>query len=316
MYGKKPFSIAAALSQNTLVFVFNYAGDAVSEDADKTAYFAELKKHLMYDETTPIAENGINVTGSDLLISDDAGTGRTIELVAGDVTAENILYPVVFYKGTPIPFSDYDSIIVTAGEITLKSGTTTTYPSTDGADYRVYYCDPLLGIATSIEVGGVTLPIESSAFNAIGHSEPVITTRKRGEAEGTGSLTAMLNQAAILFDSATLPQNAPGEELYYRIYGSDWSKASASSKFDTINAKNFPSQPFGICVLMLTGAKFDEVATKEGQVWATANFIYHCEVTSIGPPQNISNDATDPVLQTVEFVSRYPIPGEATWLIA
>jgi hypothetical protein len=298
---KRPFPIIPAKSDNTYLYIFSYAGDAEDQAADKTAFDTELKKHFMIDQTTPVPDNGIGVTGTDLTISVDT-TKRTIALASGNITAE-VKHPVVLYKGEPIPFSDYETVATSAGLITLKAGTATTYPSTTDTDYVVFYTDHVLGILASADVGGVTLPIESNAFKAIGHVEPVVEVQRRGDAEQTGTLSVITSLSAIKFDGAGAPENFAGEELFARVYGSDW---TANGGFSSRNALNFANNPFGICVAMLSGKPL--ASGEANDIWARLLFIYHCELTGISSPQNLTNDTTDPILQNIEFRAKYPVP--------
>ena len=61
---KKPFSITPGLAKNALVYVFSYSGTEADFDTDKDAYFTELKKHFLYDQTVAIYEFGLGLTGS------------------------------------------------------------------------------------------------------------------------------------------------------------------------------------------------------------------------------------------------------------
>jgi hypothetical protein len=299
---KKGFSILPGLAKNTMIFVFPYAGSKAGIEYDKPLFHTELEKHLLYNPG--IAEYGMGVTGSDLTISDDAGTGRTIELASGDITTEVAQHPVVFYKGTPIPFSDYDNIINTKGEITLKSGTTTTYPSTSGADYEVWYSDHLWEIVQSLSLGGIELPIESSEYSAVGHGEPVYRVVKRGEQSQSGSITVVEDMQSLMYDGGTAPKNSAGEELLYRIFGSsEWSKGAGLANPNLISP---PSNPFGIAALMLSG---NSLGGNQGEIWAVAQYVYHCELTNVGEPQNVTGDSTDPILRTIEFDSFYGKSG-------
>jgi hypothetical protein len=304
---KRPFPIIPGKSDNTFLYLFSYSGDKEDFAADKLAYDTELKKHFMIDQTTPVPENGIGVTGTDLTIA-AVTTQRTIALTTGDITAE-IKHPVVMYKGEPIPFSDYESVAPTAGLITLIAGTDTIYDSVIETDYVVYYTDHVLGLLVSADVGGITLPIESNAFKAIGHVEPVVEVQRRGDAEQTGTISVITSLSSILFNSQTTPENFAGEELFARIYGGDW---SPNAGFAGRQRLNFNNDPFGICVLMVSGKALD--SGDAGDIWARMLFIYHCELTSISSPQNLTNDTTDPILQNVEFRAKYPVPEFATTL--
>jgi len=304
---KRPFAVIPGKADNTYVYVFSYDGDENDFTADRAAYETELKKHLMVAQSPVIDEMGLGVTGTSLTISDDGGTGRTIELTLGNITAE-IAHPLVLYKGEPIPYSLYDSVATSSGEITLVSGTTTTY-GTDASDYVVYYSDHVLGILQSAEVGGVSLPIESSSYKAVGHVEPVVSTETRGDAEATGSLSMILSLTSIMFDGDTTPRNYAGDELFARIYGSDWTQ---NPDFNDRIRLNYNSKPFGICIVTKSGKPYSQ--GDPGYVWGSAYYIYHCQLTNIAPPSNISGDASDPILQTVEFRSKHPHPDYSAFL--
>jgi len=156
---KRPHPMIASKQQNTYLYVFSYVGDPDDRDADISAFNTELAKHLLIGKSPHIAQNGFGVTGDDaaygLTIGDDGGTGRTIELaLASTDIGTTITYPVVYYKGVAIPFSDYSTVAAAKGKITLKSGTTTKYPSTDEDDYIVYYSDFVLGVLATADIGG------------------------------------------------------------------------------------------------------------------------------------------------------------------
>lgn len=311
MYVKTPFPLTPVLNEKTLLYLFNYAGND-DQAIDFALYQAELSKHFLYNQGTPVAEYGIKATGTQLTIS-AAATARTIQLAGAgeDITTECAQYPVVKYKGDPIPFSDYDTVATAQGLITLKAGTTSTYTSTTATDYVVYYTDPVLGIVTSAEIGGVSLPIETSEFNTIGQSEPAISTRKRGDVESQGSLTVLANTSSILFDGSSTPANNPGEEIEARIYGSDWVTGSGIS---SANRVGVPTNPFGVALLMFSGEPKDLGATT-GRVWLKFILMQHCELLNINAPENVDASSTDPVLQTIEFQCRFGQPHYGTILV-
>jgi hypothetical protein len=304
MYVKKPFTLVPALNTNTLVYVFSYAGNASDFAADRTAFYVELAKHLLYNPG--ITEYGIGCTGTDLTIGAST-TSRTIALAAG-VIGTDVKYPVVLYKGTPIPFSDFLTVQSATPQITLRLTTVTLYPSTTNTDYKVFFTDPVLGIVTNVEAGGVSLPLESNEFKALGHEEPVIKTVTRGDPEGTGSISVVSNMTSVLFDSSTVPKNNAGEDLLARIYGSEW---TANAGIGTPNILNFPTNPFGITILKMSGLRKGD-AGNTGKIFLRYRHIYHCMVTNIGAPQNLDNDSTDPVIWTVEYTSKYATPGFGT----
>jgi hypothetical protein len=261
----------------------------------------------MIDQTTPVPANGIAVTGSTDLLCTDVGGVLSIELTSGDITAE-IKHPVVFFQGEPIPYSEYASVATTNGKITLGAGSTAKY-STDEDDFVVYYTDHVLGILVSADVGGVSLPIESNAYKAVGHVEPVIEVSRRGDAEQTGNISVITALTSILFSGSTSPENFAGEELLARIYGSNW---TSHGGFNSRNKLNFNTKPFGIAILMHSGK--DLAAGDPYHIWGRMRFCYHCELTNISSPQNVTNDTTDPILQNVEFRAKYPIPEMTTIL--
>lgn len=297
---KKPFPLVPAKNSNTYLYVFSYAGDPDDFAADKALYNTELEKHLLYSPA--IAENGIDVTGTDLIIG-AVTTQRTIALASGVITTD-VKHPIVLYKGNPIPFSDYDNGGIQTGtpQITLKLLTTTTYPSITETDYRVWFTDNVLGIVTAADVGGVSLPVEENEFKALGHTEPVLKTLQRGNPESTGSITVISNMTSILFDTDTSPVNNAGEDLMARIYGSDW---TPNGGFSQRSKLTFPTDSFGICLLMVSGAKVSQPVAGTGKLWAVARFIYNCEISGVNAPENVDADSTDPVLQTIEFTSRF-----------
>ncbi len=303
---KRPFPIIPGKSDNVFLYIFSYAGDEEDFIADKASFDTELKKHLMIDQTTPVAENGIGVTGSDLTLTDLAGA-LSIELAAGAITAE-IKHPLVLFKGEPIPYSDFVSVATVAGKITLVAGSTAKYSTTD-TDFVVYYTDHVLGILVSADVGGVTLPIDSTAFKAVGHVEPVVEVQRRGDSEQTGSISVITSLSSILFDSLSVPENFAGEELLARIYGSDWTK---NAGFTTRNKLNFNRLPFGIAILIVSGKALSSGAA--GDIWGRMVFAYHCQLTTVSSPQNLTNDTTDPILQNIEFRAKYPVPEFTTIL--
>jgi len=327
----KPFSPVPGLAENTYVYVFNYAGSEIDFVADKAAYLAELDKHFAGSSAyTGMKENGIAVTGTavagvDLTVG-SSGNNATIAIGAGAVVTTAMQYgsesakkiiPIVLYKGSAVPFSDYVLIDEATSKITLKNSVINVpYSTTSAVDYIIYWSDHLSGYLVSIEAPNISLPIESSSFSAVGHSEPVIKITKRGEPEATGSLTVMEHMTAFM-DSTNALLNVPGEELLYRIYGPDWTTPSNAGYTQSLwNTLKAPTRPFGIAILTVTGNPFDGGSTAyQNKLWGTMNFIYHCKVTSIGPKQNISNDSTDPILRTVEFTCAWPDQNAQTSIL-
>jgi hypothetical protein len=302
---KKPFSITPGLAKNTLVYIFSYAGTESDFDTDKAAYFAELKKHFLYDQTVGIYEFGLGLTGSTEITVSDAATAVTIETatVSADITAETAAYPVVFWKGNAIPFSDYASVVTAQGLITLIAGTTAIY-GTNEDDFEVWYSDHLWAINQGISAGGVSMPIETNEYSSIGHDESVYKVVKRGDQESSGSITVVEDLTSIMMASDVAPLNNAGSELLARIYGTDW---NADSTVDAPNILTPPTNPFGVCIVMLSGNRLHSADV--GKVWGSVQHIFHCKVTNIGEPQNITGDATDPILRTVEFESYYGRSG-------
>lgn len=307
----KPYSMVAALSENVIVFLFNYAGNELDFDTDKSAFKTELEKHFLVNTTLGFLENGIGVTGTDHTITGVADK-RIITLTATeDISSSSVVTPLILYKGTAIPFSDFDTAGFAAGTCitTLKDTPPTdiTYPSVDGNDYVVYYWDPLLGVVTSIEAPNVNLPLETNSFDAVGHDSPVIKVTKRGDPDASGSITVIEDQTSHIFFGETSAQNNPGEDLLSRVYGSDYTPGAGYD--GSWNKLGAPTNPFGIFVLMLSG---DPLAGggQAGKVWGVAQAIYHCRLTNISPPQNITGDTTDPILRGVEFECQFPDQNE------
>ena len=295
----RPYSMIPALASRTYVYVFSYDGDEDDYAADKVAFDLELAKHIPF--SAGCAQNGIEVQGADLDISDVGGV-QTIKLAStATLPAAVCKHPVILHNGVAIPYSDFTlPIVLLDGAITLVAASTTTYP--DNGTHKVYYSDHLSGYLVSAEVGGVSLPIDINSFNAVGHEEPVYRVIKRGDADGTGSINVVNDLTAHMFFGETTPENDPGEELFKRIYGSEWTSGSA---WDSRNAFRPPTKPFGVAVLQHSGKQY-EGETLAGHVWAQLLCVYHCMLTDIGAPQNITNDATDPIQQSVDFQSRYP----------
>lgn len=305
---KKPFSITPGLAKNTLVYIFSYSGTESSFDDDKTQYFLELKKHFLYDQAVGLHEFGLGLTGATAITVTDVAGAVTIKttVASSDITAETALYPVVFWKGNAIPFSDYDSVtppVVASGLITLIADTTAIY-GVDEDDYEVWYSDHLWAINQGITAGGVSMPIETNEYSSIGHDESVYKVVKRGDQESSGSITVVEDMTSIMMSADVAPNNNAGSELLSRIYGSDW---NADGDVDTPNILTPPAKPFGVCIVMLSGNKLH--IADPGKVWASVQHIFHCKVTNIGEPQNITGDATDPILRTVEFESYFGRSG-------
>jgi len=326
----KPYSMVPGLAENVFVYVFNYAGSDTDFDADKAAYKAELEKHF------PIAISnmpsyGLGITGSGGLTATVGASNTTVALDGlGVCDASSMKYgdsvgkpmPVCLYKGTAVPYSDYEYTGWVDG-----SGTETepqielidknTYNSNDSDDYVVYWSDHLSGNLVSIEAPNISLPYESSSYGAVGHGDPVIKTTKAGEADASGSITVIEHMTAFIMKTSgvakTVPENVVGEELLWRIFGGDWT-ANMGYTAAMGNTLKRPTKPFGICIVQLSGENLESGTT--GKLWGKLQFIYHCKLTSIGPSQNISNDTTDPILRTVEFECQYPDSnGETSILI-
>jgi hypothetical protein len=308
----KPFSLIPALAENTYVYLFQYVGDDNDFETDKTAFNTELEKHFLANTTLGMPEKGLDVTGATNLTVTDAAGKRVIALAsAKDITASSVDYPLVLYKGVAVPYSDFDGGVTPWAKgtctLTLKAGTTAKYPSETETDWQIFYSDHLLGTLVSLDAGDVSLPLESNAFNAVGHLDPVIRTTRRTDPESNGSITVMESMTSFLFDSLTAPENTPGEDLLARVYGSEWTPGAG---YDVRNKLKSPTNPFGIAVVQLSGKALAGDAA--GNVWGNVLFVYHCRLTQVGAPQNIQNDATDPILRSVEFDTRYPDDVEQT----
>lgn len=297
---KKPYSMIPALADRTYLYLFNYAGDPDDFDLDQGAFDTELAKHACLGNSC--AENGIGLTGTDLTVT-DATTYYTIETsTATTFDASQVKCPIVFFKGKAIPYSHYNGASppsTTNGLITLTTATYADYTDVE-TDYVVYYSDHLTAYLISAEVGGVTLPIDTNSFNAVGHEEPVYVVTKRGTADGTGSVNVIMDLTAHLMDTLTAPVNWPGEELQKRIYGSDW---TVQAGWDARNPLQAPTQPFGIALLKHSGKSY---GAAQGNVWAVLTCVYHCELTTVSPLGNVSNDSTDPVSLSIDFTTKYP----------
>lgn len=299
---KKPYSMIPALADRTYVYLFNYAGDPDDFDADKTAFDTELTEHLAVDVTA--AQNGIAVTGTDLSVLIPT-TELEIEMdVATTFKSPHVKHPIIIYKGKAIPYSHFKGAALpstTNGKVTLTAAATTAGAySVDETDYEVYWSDHLAGYLISAEVGGVTLPLDTNSFNAVGHEEPVYRIFKRGTAEGTGSINVVMDLTAHVFDTLTTPANWPGEELQKRIYGSEW---TAQAGWDGRNPMIAPTNPFGIAVLKHSGKQLDSAA---GHVWGVLTCVYHCMLTAVSPLANVTNDSTEPIALSVDFTTRFP----------
>jgi hypothetical protein len=227
--------------------------------------------------------------------------------------------PVVLYKGTAVPYSDMmnSELSSSPAEVGLIDKTSP-YDSADEDDYVLYWSDHISGSLVSIEAPNISLPYESSSYGAVGHGDPVIKTTKAGEADASGSITVIEHMTAFIMSAAgptpkTVPENVVGEELLWRVYGSDWT-ANMGYTAAMGNTLKRPTKPFGICIVQLSGENLENGTS--GKLWGVLQFIYHCKLTSIGPKQNISNDTTDPILRTVEFECQYPDSnGETSILI-
>jgi hypothetical protein len=299
----KPFSMRAGLAENTFVYIFNYAGDETSFDTDKTAYIAELEKHLMINNTLSFPQYGIGVTGStDLTVTQPSSD--TIITEGTVTTGLNITYPIVIYKGVAVPYSAVETAYDPATGIIELTGTDYT---TDSDDYVIHYSDHLLGDLVSIDAPNVGLPLESNSFNAVGHDDPVLKVTKRGDADASGSLSVIEHMTSLMESGGTTPLNNPGEDLLTRIYGSEWTQGS-NGIYDspaTWNTLKAPTNPFGVAILVWTGQPLTG-GSIAGEVWGNLHFIYHCRLTNISAPQNITGDSTDPILRNIEFECQFP----------
>lgn len=305
----KPYSMIPALIDNTYMYVFNYSGNANDFSLDQTAFNTEAEKHFAVN--CSCEENGLGLTGSDLFVT-AAATKRTINIASTPtMPADTVKHPIVLYKGEPIPFSDFDAATppsTVSGLITLKAGSETTYPSTTLTDYVVYYSDHLNGILIGGSVGNVSLPLESSSFNVIGHVDPIYKVERAGEPEANGNIQVVTSLTSFLFGGATpdtAPRNYPGEEILKRIYGSEW---VAGAGWSARNAMRRPTNPFGIVIIQHSGLSLGD---SQGLTWAKVTCVYHCRLTGISEIQNMSNDATSPQALQVEFNSRFPDKTDA-----
>lgn len=299
---KRPYPIIPAKSDNVFLYIFPYDGDDSDFTADKIAYNTELKKRFMIDLTTPMEENGLGLTGSnDLLCSAPGGGVLRIQNVSGATAGANVEFPIVFYKGEPIPESEIVQFVKAGCVIDIYDGIAK-YGTTE-EDFIVYISGHIWGILVSADVGGVTLPIESTSYKAVGHTEAVVSVTKRGDTESTGTISVITSLTSLIYYGLTAPVNlGAGSELFYKAYGSDW-KPATSASFSNRNKLTFNTKPIGICLVEVTGKRLNDVA--QGHLWGRITCIYNCDVTSISSPQNITNDAGDPILQNIEYRSNY-----------
>lgn len=300
----KPFSMRSGLAENTFVYVFNYAGDETNFDTDKTAYIAELEKHLMINDTLSFPQYGIGVTGTDLTITAPVSDTVITETAGTDTSGLSIVYPIVIYKGVAVPYSAVETAYAPATGVMELTGTDYTIISND---YVIHYSDHLLGNLVSIDAPNVGMPLESNSFNAVGHDDPVVKVTKRGDTDASGSLSVIEHMTSLMEAAATTPLNMPGEDLLARVYGTQWTQGSntiynAPATWNTIAP---PTNPFGVAILNWTGLPLTG-GSIAGEVWGNLHFIYHCRLTNVSAPQNITGDSTDPILRNIDFECQFP----------
>jgi len=307
---KKPFSLIPAKAENTFLYIFNYVGDENDFELDKTAYNLALEKCFLMNATLAFPEYGISVKEHTIT---DAATKKVITLTTPkDISASSVGYPVIFYKGIAIPMIEIETFVKTTCVTTLVATTSTKYPSNTSTDWEVYYSSHLWALILSAELGGVTLPIETTSTKAVGHRTPVISINRRGTPEASGSITAIYDLTSVQFSDFSMKNNA-GKELFNRIYGTDW---TGYGSFDVRTKLTIPVNPFGIALITWTGkhrSGADIAAT--GNLWGAMINIYNCKLTGVSNLANISNDATDPITVTIEFKAHWPNPEYSTLLI-
>lgn len=304
----KPYSMRTGLAENTFVYAFNYVGDEVDFDVDKAAFKAELEDHLLINSTLAVPQYGIGVTGAtDLTVT--APAADTLITLTGtiDMSVSDVTYPLCIYKGVAVPYSAWKAAVGFAPATSVLTLTGTSY-TLDSDDYVMYYSDHLMGDLVSVDAPNVSMPLESNSFNAVGHDDPVVKVTKRGDPDASGSLSVIEHMTAFLIDAATVPMNKPGEDLLARIYGSEWTTGSnaiydADTTWNTVKA---PTNPFGIAILTTTGLPLTGGSLGAGHVWANLHLIYHCRLTNVSSPQNITGDSTDPILRNIEFECQFP----------
>jgi len=297
---KAPFPLVPGLNINSFLYCFNYVGNKNDRGLDKVAFDAALDTYFPLTASPVIQNYGLGMIGPDLTITDAGGTIRIIQVTSGQTLPTNTgKYVIVYYKGQLVPDSDIGSVSLGGpNHIVMIVGTVAKYPSVDANDYLVYFFGGIPSIITEFDGGGIDLPIDSNEINSIGIKEPVISTFTRGDSESTGSFKAIVNLSAIIFDGGSV-KNEPGEDIYRAIYGSEW---TVNGGFNSRSNLATPSNPFGLMLLTLTGK---DTSNDSGEVWAIANFVYHCEITQIGGLEGVSSDSTDPVLMTVDYTTKY-----------
>lgn len=303
----KPYSMIPALVQNTQVGVHPYVlsggGDPMVYDDHKAGWDILFPARSCLGGSMDLY--GFELTGADLTVGTD--TGRiTIEPSGASPTGVHSAYglPTLYYKGKAVPAAHLDSYANTTGMFYIDATVASSYSQT-AADYVAWYGDWLKAYVLNAIIGDVTLPIESNAFKGVGVDEDVYKVTKRGVAEASGSVSVAFDLTAQVLESGITAQNAAAAEVLSRWYGVaiDYFGNAWDNRELIINDFIDDSTYTSVSVLSRSGKRLDSAA---GHVWGVLTTMLGCHITSMDNYENISNDTTDPIAFTLNFITKFP----------
>ncbi len=302
----KPFSMIPSIAGRTYFGIANYwTASLIADDIATHISQMDTQIPLYYDFDGSVKQNGIGLTGSsDLTIGLDTSR-RTITPIGGGFGSQLAYqYPVLFYKGVAIPEEHFDNVNTSTGVVMLTiAQTTALYTSTDPDDYEGYYMDFLPAILTNVDIPSISMPIDSSGFAGIGVEENVYTVTERADVESSGSITFQMSQTAW-GPKGAVAQNQAGAEVFKRCYVGDFTIDTAWDNRQLIlNQNSDKAQGIALIILEHSGKKYDSAA---GHVWGKVTTVPSAMITSLNGIENLANDATDPILMTMDFTVRYP----------
>lgn len=306
----KPYELQGFEAQDALLVIAPYTGDD-NEVLDKAAADAALALQILFDEANWKDFNGgiaeTTLTSGITSIA-EALDIITITMGAAWESADDtdVIIPVVFYKGTPVPYEHYYDVESKTGHFIKIDNSATggngIYDTT-AANWEVWLLGKFHANVKSAPVPEVSLPLTITKTKVIGVQDPVRTTQKREGKDTTGRITFVCDNKMRFHAGATVAQhvmNSPGEDVPKALYGTDWQNSPNWNELD------YNNRIFAVSLIFWSGksaATASEAAI--GKVFALERRMYHCQLTSRSAPANVEGGAGDSITFDIEFNSRF-----------
>ena len=303
----KPFSMIPAIASRVYLGICNYHTPTIDlETAAGHTTQLETFLPLQYSFDGTVRQNGIGMTGStDLTIGIDTSRRTITPIGGGFILQMQNQWPILYYKGVAVPSTHFDGDPSSStGKVFLTiASTASIYTSTDPNDYLMYCMDFLPAIITNVDIPNISMPVSSSGYGGVGVDEQVYTTMVRDDVEVVGSVKFQMSQTAWGSTGGDL-RNQAGAEVLKRIYKTDFDQDTAwDNRQQIINANSEMGQSIAIVFLEHSGLKYDSAI---GKVWGSVTTVPSLLVTDVSAPENVSNDATDPILMQIDFTVKFP----------